>query len=359
MESNGLLKEMTRLHCIHMYDVENGRYLKFNDGRYAYGEAAIADGSLMEGIEMLENAPWIGGHNIIGYDVPAIQKIHPTFFPRGKMFDTLIAARTIWPNLMALDAEAVQKGKRSQAFIDKKYVGSHKLEAWGFRMGVLKDQYEGGWEHFTQEMDDYCHQDVVVTKALYEKILGRGYSEQALELEFEVADAISMQERWGFAFDIEKAEALERTIRRRHTELADILRDTFKPWTAPVMSKGEQVVLIPKRDNKTLGYVKGVPVPKFKTVSFNPTSRDHIADRLIKLHGWRPVEFTENGKPKVDETTLAGLDYPEAKLLIEYLTLTKRLGQLPQAALGRWRIPSVKSWPTLSTLGQATSRSWM
>ena len=54
----------------------------------------------------------------------------------------------------------------------------------------------------------------------------------------------------------------------------------------------------------------------------------HIANRLKELHGWEPKEFTPNGSAKVDEVTLAELDYPEAKLLVEYLTITKRLGQL-------------------------------
>ena len=38
--------------------------------------------------------------------------------------------------------------------------------------------------------------------------------------------------------------------------------------------------------------------------------------------------FTNQGKPKVDEAVLKGLDYPEAALMVEYLTLTKRLGQV-------------------------------
>jgi hypothetical protein len=32
---------------------------------------------------------------------------------------------------------------------------------------------------------------------------------------------------------------------------------------------------VPKRDNKKLGYVKGVEVQKYKTVEFNPSSAPH------------------------------------------------------------------------------------
>ena len=45
---------------------------------------------------------------------------------------------------------------------------------------------------------------------------------------------------------------------------------------------------------------------KIKRIPFNPTSRDHIAERLMGM-GWKPQEFTESGKPKVDESVLSGL----------------------------------------------------
>ena len=48
-----------------------------------------------------------------------------------------------------------------------------------------------------------------------------------------------------------------------------------------------------QRDNKTKGYKAGVPVKRFKTIQFNPASRDHIADRLITLKGWKPKKFTQ------------------------------------------------------------------
>ena len=43
---------------------------------------------------------------------------------------------------------------------------------------------------------------------------------------------------------------------------------------------------IPKRDNKTLGYKAGVPVKNLRLCSLT-ASRDHIADRLITLKGWK------------------------------------------------------------------------
>ena len=42
--------------------------------------------------------------------------------------------------------------------------------------------------------------------------------------------------------------------------------------------------------------------------------------------GWKPKQFTPDGKPKVDESILSELEYPEAKLLAEHFLIQKRIG---------------------------------
>jgi DNA polymerase-1 len=63
---------------------------------------------------------------------------------------------------------------------------------------------------------------------------------------------------------------------------------------------------------------------------FNPQSRDHIANRLKAKYGWQPTEFTDGGKPKIDEKVLGRLDYPEAKPLAELFLIEKRIGQIAE-----------------------------
>ena len=67
---------------------------------------------------------------------------------------------------------------------------------------------------------------------------------------------------------------------------------------------------------------------KDKVTVFNPGSRQQVAARLeSKGAVWK--NFTETGKPKVDETTLKEQSHiPEAMLVLEYLTLSKRIGML-------------------------------
>jgi len=55
--------------------------------------------------------------------------------------------------------------------------------------------------------------------------------------------------------------------------------------------------------------------------------RQQIAERLIEK-GWKPKKRTPKGNIIVDETTLEGIDIPEAKAIAEYLMLQKRIAQV-------------------------------
>jgi DNA polymerase I-like protein with 3'-5' exonuclease and polymerase domains len=63
-----------------------------------------------------------------------------------------------------------------------------------------------------------------------------------------------------------------------------------------------------------------------RLTDLNPNSREHIAWVLQNSLEWKPDEFTDTGKPKVDETVLSKI--PGAEDFVSHLTLQKRLGQL-------------------------------
>jgi DNA polymerase I len=342
IETNGLLDELDRVHTLHILNDTTGERLRFNGGVFADGSPAPRDGSIEDGLQLLAEADEVCGHNIIRFDIPALQKVYPDFRlkPGCKVRDTLVWAKLRWPNLKQIDQAAIKSWKRPEGF--GKLIGKHTLKAWGIRLGVLKADYEGEWHSFTQEMESYAAQDPITTKALLDKCREKEIAEEALELEHAVQLIIHLQERYGFPFDIEAAERLEGVLRARKAELEDQLRATFKPWYAPERKHGKVVIFNPKRRYSTkiedadgqvikITHEPGVEFTKLKLVSFNPSSRQQIADRLIKLYDWIPVEFTDSGAPKVDETTLGSLDHiPAAKLLIDYLTVDKRLGQLAE-----------------------------
>ena len=301
LETDGLLDDVTKVHCIVLKDIDTGEALGYH-GRGVWTEA----------IPKLEKADMICGHNIIKYDIPVLQKLG-AFNPQGQIRDTLVCTRLIWADIKQADF--------TRTDFPKKLIGSHSLRAWGHRIGNYKDDYDGGWEEYSEEMMEYCFQDVEVTNTLWQKIVAKDYSEQSIELEHEVAEIIYRQETAGFAFDTETAGKLYAKLSGRKLELEEELKAAFPDWEV-------RTPFTPKANNKKLGYEKGVPTYKVKTIQFNPGSRDHVANRLKTLRGWEPKDFTNDGKPKVDEQTLSTLPYPEAKLLVEYYTLIKRLGQL-------------------------------
>ena len=51
--------------------------------------------------------------------------------------------------------------------------GKHSLEAWGYRLGVLKGTFgkTDNWKLFTDAMATYCADDVLVNAALHEFLM--------------------------------------------------------------------------------------------------------------------------------------------------------------------------------------------
>lgn len=335
LETDGLLDAVTKVHCLVLRDFPSMKVI----GRYSDESAFDRQGTVLEGLAFLfklhnEQGYWIGGHNTINYDHPVVEKLFPGMFTYDKLrtFDTLVMARLIWSHIKEIDAGLMKKGVLPGALF-----GRHRLEAWGVRMGILKGDFgkketeadTNVWAFFTQEMLDYCDQDTLVTAKLLLKCLGKNYSQQAIDLEHKIQWVMSQMMRNGFCFDEEKAAKLLVKLIIHRDRLEEELKqfDTFADWQVRLPD------LIPKRNNKTLGYIAGVPVEKFKTVMFNPRSRDHISGRLIAKYGWVPDKedgYTDGGKPKVDEEVMKGLPYPEAPLLTEYLMVSKRLGQLSE-----------------------------
>ena len=276
----------------------------------------------------LYEADSLVGHNIFTFDLPALQKTLGWWdrLEDPRDVDTMINTRVIWSHLKEQDFKAIEGNPE---YLPKNLAGSHSLKAWGLRLGVMKDDYDGGFDDFNEDMYEYAQQDSEVTLALHQHCLKQRYAQAALDLEQSVARLMARQERTGFCFDERSAEELLRDLMAEQAEVHTRLQAAFPPWEI-------KTPFLPKANNKTRGYVKGEWVNKVKEVFFNPSSRDHIADRLMTLHGWKPTEFTPQGKPKVDETILEDLPYPEAKLLALNFMLDKRLGQLangPQAWL--------------------------
>jgi DNA polymerase I-like protein with 3'-5' exonuclease and polymerase domains len=317
IETDGLLPDLTKIHCINIYNMETWKHERYDPANLP---VSVAVGKLQE-------ADAICGHSIIGFDVPAIKLLYPDFNPKGTLIDTKILSRLIWPNVKDLDFGAYQRGRLPKQFMTYRLAGTHKLEAWGFRLGILKGDFskQTDWKEWSPAMSDYCEQDVAVTMRLHEKIISKKYSIPAYDIEAGVEIIIQRQEANGIHFDEGKAVKLYVKLLNKREAIRNDICNTFPPFYK------EGKPFTPKKDNARLHYTAGATCTKIELVDFNPASQDHIANMLIKKYGWEPEEYTrKTNKPMVNEDILGKLDYPEAKVLTEFLTLNKRVGQIAE-----------------------------
>ena len=320
IETNGItdwstLSDLETLHCLVVID--------------QHGTWAYRSNTIQEGLARLSAADHIVGHNSIGFDAIALWKLYG--FRHEGVLDSAVIARLMYPDVRSDDF------KRND--FPKQLIGSHSLKAWGYRIGNNKSDHgeTEDWSTWSQEMEDYCVQDVEVTKSLYEFFLKKGLGglQQACDLEHAFAKAIRVQEMNGFPFDVKAAEELTATLMGRRAALDVELRELFAPteevtksnwWLAPDGTKSRTKKALVEKGFKAKEITKGESV--VKTIPFNPNSRDQIAERLM-ANGWKPSSY-EGKRPAINEAVLKDIGTPQSEKLLEYLLVTKRLGQVAE-----------------------------
>ena len=155
LETTGLLRRGSQLHCIVARSVEGDNVQTWDKVK----------ANLDSGIDELQRADVLIGHNIISFDIPMIKELYPDFEPQGELIDTLVLSRLFYPHIADRDFERKPLGMPQRLY------GRHSLEAWGHRLKCFKGDYgshQGAWDAYTPEMLDYCIQDTMVTLKLYE-----------------------------------------------------------------------------------------------------------------------------------------------------------------------------------------------
>jgi DNA polymerase I-like protein with 3'-5' exonuclease and polymerase domains len=241
------------------------------------------------------------GHNIIGFDAPVLSKVWGIVIHPYNLVDTLALSRLYKPDIEMVSIE----GQKAPSL--------HSLEAWGIRLGEHKisfTDFDAGW---SEDMAQYCEQDVLLLRRLHNHLtkvmVDEGFSDKSIELEHEVAVICKRMEDTGFMLDERKAMLLQAELSGRMADIEAQMQEVFKP------------IVEQRWSDKTGKQLKD------KTTIFNPGSRQQIAERLQGL-GVVFKKKTEKGHIIVDETVLEGIDLPEAKLVSEYLMLQKRVAQV-------------------------------
>ena len=303
--------EPTKIWCIAAVDPDSGETKTFGPTE------------IVNGLAFLTSADKLIGHNIIGYDLPAIKKIHNIDLSEGRaIVDTLVLSRLFNPTRE----------------------GGHSLASWGYRIGLQKIEHTEFGE-YTPDMLNYCRNDAVLNAKMFNNLKSesRGFSRQSVVLEHETLKIIADQREKGFLLDIRVATLLEAELTDRLKEVEREVQKTFRPkqiktiivphfTKTGALSKMGQIQGSTKKTRLTQEEYEGLATKRkairIEEVPFNLGSRKQIGEYLIDF-GWKPKRFTPTGQPIVDESTLSKItDIPEAALIAEYLLLQKRIAQV-------------------------------
>ena len=294
----------TKIWCIVAQDVDTGQIYKYSPN------------NLDEGYKLLSNAETLIGHNIIGFDIPMVEKFGGVDLSHIPVIDTLVLSRLFNPTRE----------------------GGHSLETWGYKLNYKKIEFDD-YLNFSKEMLDYCVRDVQLNSVVLKKLReeSKGFAKDSIALEQDVAKIIKQQETNGFKFDHINAELLLADLREKKQAIEDEVHNTFKPkWVDdkmvnPYIKKDGELSkrgLTDDEYQRCLDTQNFKPFMRQKLQEFNLGSRKQIGEYLIDF-GWKPERFTPTGQPIVDEKTLSQITHiHEAKLIADFLLLQKRIAQI-------------------------------
>ena len=195
IETDGL--DASVIWCIVAKDIDTNKV-------YSYPPEKID-----EGLELLEKSKILMGHNIVGFDIPVLQKLTDISFKDKKIIDTLVLSRLANPER-----------------------DGHGLKPLGFRLDYHKGlMEEEDFNEYTPEMLEYCINDVELNTLVFQELIKelKGFGEECIKIEHEVADILKKQENHGFYLDVVKAEKLLALFREENAKIVEEVHKVFVP----------------------------------------------------------------------------------------------------------------------------------
>ena len=312
IETDGL--DATVVWCLVIQDVDTNQVWEYSPNE------------IEDGVKLLNKAEMLSGHNIIGFDIPVLEKLTSFKLGSQRIIDTLVLSRLFNP---------VREG-------------GHSLGMWGQRLGLAKIEFDQ-FERYSKEMLIYCKRDVDLNVQVYHALRNEsaGFDPKSIEIETESARILKSQEAYGFYFDEFRAEMLLALMREKMSETKQEVEKVFKPkideryiyrkdnksgslaktgrWDNP---GGKGVRLTPDEYEKFVQMPGLFSLTRRTMVPFNIASRKQVGEYLQEF-GWTPEEFTENGRPVVNEKTLSKIEnIPQADLIKYFLMYQKREAQI-------------------------------
>lgn len=211
LESNGLLYDADRIHCVVIKDIVSGSVSQYTPD------------SIEGAIKHLKGSKMLIGHNIAQFDIVLIEKLlGVNLFNHCKIRDTYCMSKLFYP--------------------ERKFTVGHSLESYGKQFGREKPVHED-WTVFSPEMMYRCTEDVEINHLLYEFLVKENCQDwdwlPALELEQEFAYWQGRQELEGVDVDVDVCNKLINDIDKEVDEIdaaiRPILPKRVKAKGGPVM----------------------------------------------------------------------------------------------------------------------------
>lgn len=274
IESDGLLDEATKIHCLSAVPLEGGEPKSLT----CYEDIK----------EFLTSAKTLVGHNIYLYDIPLVEKLLGIKI-KAKIVDTLALSWYLKPNRI-----------------------THGLDKWGEDLGVAKPKIDD-WQNLSVE--EYCHrceEDVKINFLLWElltKELEDLYESKRLAERFQSylmfkMECAYIQQRDKWKLDKELASKSLETLEKQAEEKLEELRACMpkvpkkvarKKPGKPYKKDGTLSVAGAKwfkllKDNKLPDTFEGTIEEVVSWDDPNPGSHAQVKDWLFDL-GWKPEAF--------------------------------------------------------------------
>lgn len=317
VETDGLLPELTLIHCIVTFTFVNFKLVEAKTFR----RDRQGPESIDAGIAYLESQLVVAGHNIIWYDQRAKKKIYPNYKEQKHQWDSLALSWYLYP-----------KQFKNGFMVNRKKFG---LEEWGEEFGMPKVEVTD-WQNLT--VDEYCarcYRDVEINSRLM-----LGIMEYLLELyenneqdilrflayiQFKM-ECIREQMEMGLYVDRERCagylEDIEKQINERFERLQQVMPKVpvMKTFSKPkTLFKADNTLSVAGQRWKDACEKHGhnyLNTDSFKAVdSFkepNAGSPIQIKEWLFSL-GWEPIHFKDvkNSKGEFNSVPQIGAENAE------------------------------------------------
>jgi len=288
IESNGLLPTISKVWMVIARDLQT-------DQEYIFCDYSSKGQPLNKFSELLDQATELWGHNIVGYDLPALYKIFkwkPQ--PNTVIYDTMIMS-------MVLDYKRFPSGR-------------HRLEDWGEYLCFPKGKHTD-WENYSDEMLEYGRIDVALNRDVVaclkremvwhkENNKHFPYLKLSLRNEHKVFEYCAKSSEYGWLIDVEKAKLLLKDMEGKLAEIQDYINPLLPLEVKPLDKEPKTPKWIKNGnyDSHTARYfgvdpsnglsdriVEG-PYTRIEFVKPDIGSLESVKS-LLKSLGWVPIEW--------------------------------------------------------------------